>query len=272
MYKILKFKKKLQYGNYHYVFKSFDDFYPIASRLTLPLIGVYRICVISNDTEAITNFIKRENDFFSLQIDIYSEQKVIDYILKYNPSAKVSGSESDYEIFMRLISERGILFDKYCIYKLYSSIDHELAYMIEALDIIVQEYGKRNLVTLEMLSQLFVINDVVYPSQVLRKFLAQDRNRYKSLSVCMSQMDNDVIVGATVKEIKRMIGLKASYFKTSTTSEERIKTVNTENLLLAYKVFISERGGINDAFILYKLYDAGITTIDIKEGKQYDLL
>lgn len=268
MYQILKFKKKLQYGDYHYVFKSFGDFYPIASRLTLPLVGVYKICIINNEVEEITAFIKRENDFFSLQVDIYSEQKVIDHILKYNPSAKVSGSESDYERFLRLISERGILFDKYCIYRLYSSIEHDVAYMIEALDLIVQEYGKKNLITLDMLSQLFIINDVIYPSQVLRKFLAQDKKRYKLLSMCMSQMDNDVIVGATVKEIKRMISVKANYFRTSTTDDERTRTVNTKNLLLAYKVFISERGGINDAFILYKLYDAGVTTIDIQEGRK----
>lgn len=273
MYNILKFKKKLQYSEYHYVFKLFEDFYPIAYRLTLPLIGVYKICIISNDLEAISKFIKKENEFYSLQVDIYAEQKVIDTIVRYNPSARVSGSESDYDLFMRLISERGILFDKYCIYKLYSSIEHESSYMIEVLDLIVQEYGKRNLITKEMLSQLFVLNDTVYPSQVLRKFLAQDRRRYKSLEMCLSQMDNDVVVGATVKEIKRLIGLKAKYFRTSTTSDERIKLINTENLLLANKVFVTERGGINDAFILYKLYDKGITTLDIKEGKRkYDLL
>lgn len=271
MYSVFKYKKKMQYSEYDYVFKDIKDFYPIAERLTLPLVGVYKVCVICFIQEDIENFIKRESEFFSLQVDLYTEQKVIDNLLKYHPSIRVSGSESMYDIFMRLISERGILFDKYCIYKLYSSIEHDSAHMIEALDLIVQEYGKKNLITQDMLSQLFVLNDTVYPSQVLRKFLAQDRRRYRSLNICISQMDNDIVVGATVKEIKRLIGLKAEYFKTSTT-DDRIKTINTENLLLAYKVFISERSGINDAFILYKLYDTGLTTLDIMKGKRYDML
>lgn len=268
MYQIAKYKKNIQYAYYDYTFKNFDDFYKIASLLTLPLIGVYKICIINNEKEEIIKFIKRESDFFSLQIDIYSEQKVIDYVVQYNPSVRVVGTESDYDKFLKLISEREILFDKYCIYRLYQSIEHDVAYMVEALDTIIQEYGKKTLITLDMLSQLFVINDVVYPSQVLRKFLEQDKRRYKLLNMCISQIDNDIIVGSTVKEIKRLLSGKANYFKTSTITDDRIKTINTKNLLLAYKVFISEREGINDIFILYKLYDYGITTLDIQKGKK----
>lgn len=266
MYNLHKFKKKLQYSQYDYVFKKFEDMYRIVNLLTLPLVGVYKICVVSNEIKDIMSFIDKEQDYMQLQVDIYTDQSVLDYVSRYNPSAQIVANESDYDIFLRLISERGILFDKYCIYKLYSSIEHDLSYMIESLDLIVQEHGKNEMITLDMLSQLFVINDLVYPSNVLRKFLAQDRNRFKILQKCLSQMDNDVVVGATVKEIKRLIGTKADYLKHGVSEDKRIKSIDTENLLLAYKVFVSERGGINDAFILYKLYEMGVTTIDIKEG------
>ena len=57
MYNLHKFKKKLQYSQYDYVFKKFEDMYRIVNLLTLPLVGVYKICVVSNEIKDIRSFI-----------------------------------------------------------------------------------------------------------------------------------------------------------------------------------------------------------------------
>lgn len=270
MYSVIKYTKKTDLSGYDYIFKNFKEFYNVADYLYMPLIGVYKIAIITHSTEDVESFLSQENRYSHLSVSIFMEEQAIAVLESHNPEAHFEETVNSYEVFKQLISERNFLFDRYMIYRLYRSIDHDTVSMMNALDKISNNRQKNELITEELLSKLFVLNDIVYPSQVLMRFLNMEGKRWDLLHVCLSQIDNDVIVGSIVKELKKFVISKAEYFKTGQTSD-RIKKLNTQNLITAYRVFVAERGGINDAFILFKFYENGLSTIDIKGGRNVSI-
>lgn len=270
MYSIAKFRKDLNGIQFDYTFNKFSEFYKIADTLYLPLIGVYKIAVITDDVEAVKEFIQIEEKYKHLSVMIFMEESALNYIEEIIVDAYIEESKNSYDVFKRMISERHLLFDKYMIYKLYRSIEHDVVSLMNALDRLSEVYGIEELLTEEKVSKLFVLNDIVYPSQVLIKFINMESNRWRLLNVCLSQIDNDILVGSVCKEIKRLVNEKAEYFKTGD-GNKRIKQLHTKNLLTAYSVFISERKGINDAFILFKLYESGISQVDLLGGKNVNI-
>lgn len=267
MYSIIKFTKKTDLSQYDYVFKDFKEFYSIADFLGLPLTGVYKIAVVTTITKDVDSFIANEKKYSHLSVHIFMEDQALAVVESINPEANFEERVNTYELFKEMIAERSLLFDRYMIYKLYRSIEHTAIEMMNALDMLQEKITPGSLITEEVLSKWFTLNDVIYPSQVLDKFLELDRNRWRMLNKCLTQMDNDVIVGSTVKELKNRVLSKAAYFKTGT-AQERVRKMNTSNLLIAYRVFVTERKGINDAFMLYKFYECGTSAVDIKGGQE----
>lgn len=270
MYSITKFRKDLNGVQFDYTFNKFSDFYKIADVLYLPLMGVYKIAVITTDIEDVQNFIKVEDKYSHLSVSIFMEESALSVIEETVVDAYIEETINSYEVFKRMITERNLLFDRYMIYKLYRSIEHDTVSLMTALDKLLEEYGAGELLTEEKISRLFVINNITYPSQVLVKFINMENNRWRLLDMCLSQIDNDVLVGSVCKEIRKLTSEKAEYFKTGD-GADRIKKLNTRNLLTAYSVFISERKGINDAFILFKLYESGISQVDLLGGKNVSI-
>lgn len=270
MYTVVKYTKKTDLGGYDYTFKGFDEFYRTADYLYVPLIGIYKIAVITHEIDDVESFISQESKYSHLSVTILMEEQALTILESHNPEAHFEETVNSYELFKQMINERSFLFDRYMIYRLYRSIDHDTVSMMNALDKIADNNKKGGLITEELLSKLFVLNDIVYPNQVLSRFLNMEWRRWELLHVCLSQIDNDVLVGSIVKELKKLVVAKAEYFKTGEATD-RIKQLNTQNLITAYRVFVAERGGINDAFILFKFYENGLSTIDIKGGRNVSI-
>lgn len=270
MYRLISYTKKIDLSSYDYVFKSFDEFYDISYYIKYPLFGVYRIAIITNKINEMIKFIDDEDKFFHFDITVMMEEAQIQKVSVVRPDVKSQEIAGAYDTWKRMIGERELLFDEHMTYKLYSSVEHDTASMIEALDLVKNEYPNGELITKERLSKLFVLNDTIYPRQVLLKFLSMDRSRWKLLRMCQEQMDNGTITGATVNNIRKMVESKAAYFKTGMT-QEYIKRINTQNLIIADKVFCTNRYGLDDPFILYKLYENGVSVGDVKGGSNVSL-
>lgn len=262
--------KKTDLSSYDYVFKSFDEFYDISYYIKYPLFGVYSIAIITNKINDMIRFIDNEDSYFHFDITIMMEEAQIQKVAVVRPDVKLESVAGAYDTWKRMASERELLFDEYMTYKLYASIEHDTASMIEALDLVKNEYPNGELITKDRLSKLFVLDETIYPRQVLLKFLNMERSRWKLLRMCQEQMDNGVIVGATVNNIRKLIESKAIYFRTGIT-QEYIKRINTQNLIIAEKVFCTNRYGLDEPFILYKLYENGLSVGDIKGGSNVSL-
>lgn len=262
--------KKTDLSSYDYVFKSFDEFYDISYYIKYPLFGVYSIAIITNKINDMIRFIDNEDSYFHFDITIMMEEAQIQKVAVVRPDVKLESVAGAYDTWKRMVSERELLFDEYMTYKLYASIEHDTASMIEALDLVKNEYPNGELITKDRLSKLFVLDETIYPRQVLLKFLNMERSRWKLLRMCQEQMDNGVIVGATVNNIRKLVESKAIYFRTGIT-QEYIKRINTQNLIIAEKVFCTNRYGLDEPFILYKLYENGLSVGDIKGGSNVSL-
>lgn len=266
MYRVLKFTKKIDLSVFDYVFKSFDEFYDVTCYIKYPLFGVYKIAIITNIVDDTIKFVDNEDSYFHLDISIFMEDAQIEHVMSVRPELKTEESSGAYDIWKNMIGERELLFDKYMTYKLYQSIEHDTTSMVEAIDLVKHEYPESGeLITEDKLRKLFVLDDTIYPRQVLMKFLGMERNRWKLLKMCMKQIDSGVITGATSNNIKKLLVAKATYLKTGE-GIEYIKRIPTRNLLTAYKTFCTKRFGFDDPYVLYVLYENGLSVEEVRGG------
>jgi len=246
---------------YDYTFKDFKSFYEIAQILTYKLVGRFQIKIETDRVADVEEFIRKEKDFKTLDIYIHMPEASLDILLQRNTNVHVRDKVKMFEVFKELVSEQKILFDRGAIYTLYNSIPHETDAMEAALKQISREYPSGTKVTENMLSKLFILNKVVYPRSVLVSFIYMERYRWSKLQKSVEMLGNDVVVGAMVKNIKQFIKDKATYYRTGQASTF-IKSLNTDNLLLMYRVLVSERKGLDDAALLLTLYERGMSTHD----------
>lgn len=248
--------------NYDYIFKDFSQFYEIADTLTYSIFGRYKIKIITEDIEEVIRFIKYESRYQSLDIHIYMPEAAIDYIQQRDTKISIQGSIKDIDIFKGLISNKNILFEKGVMYTLYNSISHDLDSMEKALNTIVSEFGIGVPVSEKMLNTLFVLNKTVYPKTVLISFIQMERYRWIKFEKSISVVGNQVLLGAMIKNMKQFIKDKVIYYKTGRASS-LTKSLNINNLMLLYRILVSERNGFNDAKLLLTLYERGISAYDI---------
>lgn len=267
MYRLIVAKKKQAMGGYDYTFEGFQPFYQIASLLTVPLKGKYAISVKSDSIEEVRGFIKDEATYASLMVDIYIPEAIFDYIAMRDASVKLAETVSPYTVFKELIQQRSILFDsKRTINILYNSIPHEYEDMCDALDSIIAEFGEKATITETKLSTMFVLNKMIYPRQVTLAYLWLERWRASKLKNCLECMGSDVLLGAMVKNIKSFMQQKLEYYQTGKANGV-VQNIDMRNLLIMYRIFVLERGGMNDVELLLDLYERGLSSYDLVQKK-----
>jgi len=261
MYKLIEYRKSKGTVKADYEFKDFKAFEQMVGSLLLPLTGKYTLNIITDDVGEVQKFIKNESLYKHLIINVYTTSSVLEYISMRDTTAVFAEKEKDFDIFKELIMEKKVYFEKKALFKLYNSIEHKYDEMEKALDLLLNEYGRFTQITESMLSRLFVVNDMVYPRQVLIEYLWLRRYREYKLAKCLAQVGNDVTVGAFIKNVKTFIKEKETYIKTGQGSN-LVKSINTDRLCLMYRIFVLDKNGISDASILLKLYERGLTPYD----------
>lgn len=247
---------------YDYIFKDFAQFYEIANTLTYSIFGRYTIKIVTDVIEDVIVFIKNSEKYMFLDISIYMPEAAIDYIQQYDTKINVQGSVRDIDAFKELISNKNILFEKGVMYTLYNSIQHDSESMEKALNLIVSEIGLGVPISEKILSTLFLLNKVVYPKTVLISFIQMNRYRWAKFEKSISTVGNRVLLAAMIKNIKQFINDKVVYYKTGKVSTFT-KNLNTDNLMLLYRVLVSERENVNDARLLLTLYERSLSPYDI---------
>ena len=262
MYKLVPYKKSTVFPVCDYVFKTFEAFYKIADLLTVPLTGRYVICVITDKQDEITEFVKKQNLYEHLIVNIYAPATLINYMVMYNNRLKVDDKESPFDTFQELISKYNLLLEKNLISLFYASIEHDFSSMESAVRLTVNEFGKNTVVTEKMLGSLFILNKTVYPRQVLLSYLRCDRWRASKLKKCVESVGEQVAFYACRKNIKDIFDAKINYFKTGQATD-LIKSLNTERVLLMYRILVVEPCSFKNLTISLNLYERGISQNDI---------
>lgn len=268
MYTIVVAKKKTKMEGHDYTFKDFSSFYELADVITFPLIGRYSVGIQSDVAKDIQDFIKVQSKYAALIITIYAQESIVDYLSLYDTSLPIKGIVSPYDTFKELVSNKSILFGRGVMQLMYSSIEHSFSEMDEALNKVLIEYGAQVLITEEMLSSLFILNETVYPRSVLISFINMAGNRHVKLNKCLEDVGNDVALGAIIKNLKAFVKDKTEYFKTGK-GTPLIKSLNTNNLNQLYRILILERNGLNDVCLLLSLYERGLSSNDIVQRQKH---
>lgn len=248
-----------------YTFGKFEDFYEISKVLTASLIDSYCIRIKSDSYKDIVKFIESDQSCDWVTVYVETTQSVLDYISLSKPQASLLSAKSNWDTFTDLISRYGILFDRNCIRILYGAIDHEYDSMVEALELIKQEYPNKT-ITEKEISSLFVVDKLIYPRSVCIAYLRLDRWRRSKAIKCVEYFGNDLVLYAIRKNVVSLLQEKIKYLKTGSGSG-LIKTIPVNNLVLLYNAMHSGRRGFKDILTILDLYEKGETVNDTLQGR-----
>lgn len=266
MYYLHKKTKTSNLPAFHWIFKSFEEFYDIARIIEVPLIGVYYIQIKSEEYQEIVRFIDIADTYNHLMIYIETSESLLEYVTLRKPNVSLLASLSNYEVFKSLVEKHGILFAEKCLDKVYFAIDHSYEEMDEALSLIKLTYPDKDIITEAEISQLFVIDYLTYPRSVAIAYLRMDRGRQSKLNRCITQFGNNLALYAMRKTVRKLLDEKIAYLKTGKASY-LIKTIPIKNLTLMMRCLDYDRRGFMDIRTILNLYEKGETINDIVQKR-----
>lgn len=265
MYYLYKKNKNAELPKINYSFNSFTDFYELSNLLSVSIRGAYNINIKSDDTDDILYFIQNEQRYTHLVIYIQVSDSMLKFILLRKPGVSVLSSASNYELFQRLVEKYEILFNTKCLEKMYFAIPHTYADMDESLALVKQVFPNK-VITEEELSQLFVLDQNVYPRSVAIAYLRMDRGRSVKLDKCVNVFGNDLVLYSIRKTVRKLRDEKLKYLKSGDGSFI-VKTIPVNNLVKMLKAFDYERAGFMDVKTILSLYEKGDYCYDIVQQR-----
>lgn len=261
MYYLYKKSRSVALPKFTYTFTKFQEFYALANVLTASLTGTYYVRIKSDSYKDIMQFIESEGNYPWLNIYIETSQSLMDYITLRKPNINLLSAKSNYETFCDLISKYEMLFDVGCIQILYSAIDHEYGAMVEALELLQQEYPDVRKYTKKEIAALFVVDNLIYPRSVCISYLRLDRWRKSKAVKCVDYFGNDLVLYAIRKNVVSLLDEKIKYLKTGNGSN-LIKTIPADNIVRLYNALHYGRGKFMDILTILDLYEKGETVND----------
>lgn len=261
MYYLYKKSKSVALPTFAYSFGKFEDFYKIAGVLTSSLLDAYYIRIKSDSYKDISEFMKNADSYSNLTVYIETSDTIIDYITLRQPSVSLLSGMSNYETFCSFISEYGMLFAKGCIRILYFAIDHDVSTMRESLELLMTTFPDVKEYTEKEISELFVVDNLVYPRSVCIMWLRLDRGRSVNLKRCVEHFGNDLVLYAIRKNVTAFLEEKTSYMKTGKGSG-LIKTIPMNNIIRLYYMLNCARDRFKDITTILNLYEKGVSIHD----------
>ncbi len=262
MYKLIASKSGKVNVDFHYIFKDFTKFHEVMDLVTYPISGRYVVRVDSDEVVEIMKFIESAGQYEMFDTYIFAPAATVEYIAQRKTDVALQETVKMIDVFRNLISKYGLLFGKGVVYTLYNSVVHEPAEMEEALGLLLQEYGQNTVITEQMVAKHFLVNKLVYPRDVLNAFIWGDRWRWSKLEKCVAAMGNAVVKGAIVNNLKSIVKGKNSFFTTGKCSKY-IRSLDTELVMRLYCVFVTGASRFQDVYILFWLYERGLTIYDL---------
>lgn len=266
MYYLYKRSKSATLPKFSYTFGKFSDFYDVAGLLEVPLFDTYYIRVKSDSYNDILQFIQMSENYPTLVVYIEVSETLLDYICLQKPGVSLLESKSNYEIFCDLVSKYNVLFAKGCIKTMYFSIGHDYADMNEALELLTKTYPNVSPITEKEISELFIVDKLIYPRSVTILYLRMDRGRKGNLRKCIDYFGNDLVLYAMRKNVITFLKEKIKYLKTGKGSG-LIKTIPTNNLIRLYNALCLNRKGFKDITLILSLYEKGVTVNDFIQNR-----
>ena len=248
--------------SFDFIYANFEDFYMSADVLTISLYCAYNICIKSESYDKIKTFVRSANQYKDMNIYIEVNKSLLEYIQLYNTDISTIDTLTDYEVYEELVKRYGVLFDKGCAKKLYFGLEHTYSVMEEAIQKIASLYPAGTLITYDILTNLFVLENTIYPRQVCIQFIRMDRWRWQKFNKCKEQFNNDMITYSIRKNCRKFLKDKYQYLKSGVGSN-LIKTLPIENIIKMLLVFDYNRRGFMDVEILLNMYERGDNVNDL---------
>lgn len=256
MYYLYKKTKSTELPKFDYSFTKFEEFYEIAHLIEVPLIGSYCIRIKSDSYQDIMQFIEVEGRYSVLVIYIEVGESLLNYISLHKPTVSLLESKSNYEVYKGLVSKYGILFAKNAMRTMYFAIGHSYAEMDEALELVQRTFACVSPITEKEISKLFVIDDVIYPRNVLIMFLRLDRGRYGQLDKCINYFGNDLVLYSMRKSARAFLKDKIKYLKTGQ-GNGLIKILSYKNIIRMCIALDYRRDKFMDIRTILNQYEKG---------------
>jgi hypothetical protein len=256
-------KEDKQNIDYDYIFKDLIEFKEKTKSIYKPILGIYNIGLYLKDIRDIKELLNNKNKYNHLNIDLLLEENIFKQITLAIPDLKTSENKNFMEYLIDGISKRNMIINKKVVYLMYNSIGKSFMEIDEILDKLYSIYGSFMEITDKDVSKYIIINDIVYPRNVLIAYINLDKYRKIKLEKCLSSISKDIVLASMVKQVKKLHEQKIKYLNTGL-GNKFIKTLNTKNLNLMYYLLVTTKPYyLNDIIILLEIYERGLSLNDI---------
>lgn len=257
---LIRIKEDSENTEYDYSVKSIDELTILLHNIYKPILSPsYKISLSLSALADIKFILNNQQRYDHIELYLILTEGTFRYISLAMPGVVKSVNKTSYDYFIDGIAKRHLIIRKNDLNILYHSIIHSYEEIDYILDLLYNKFGSFTEISKNDMSKYIVLNDIVYPRQVLIAYINLYRFRSSMLYRCLNCMNENIVMASMVKALKQFHTKKCEYLKTGLCSNF-IKTLNTRNLNYLYYLFIVKKPyHFNDVTVLLSLYERGIT-------------
>ena len=253
-------EKKANLVNVDFWFKSkelFDNFLP---NLTTKISGPYKVVVYVDDEDDLRDMIKREEQFQAINLYIVASRNLLHVVSTRLNRVKILEDKLTLETFKKLLIFYSIHLADGCLKILWREIGADPILANQALESLSLAYPN-TLITKEIISREFNMDNTIYPRQVLLAFLSNSRWRWNNLRKCESYFGVDMTYYSMRKGIRYLQKALETYYETGD-APEYIRGLSYQNVLIMRKCLEYQNNNVHDVYLILYLYEKGGLSIN----------
>ncbi len=257
---IVKEEKKVI--TYDYITKSLDELNNLLKILYKPILGVYSIVIECNDLVEPKFILNNKNKYNHINLKILLSPNKYKKLCLAMPNQIEEVNITLFQYLKEGIQNKNLIIKPNLVSLIYKSINKSKEEIDYVLDKLYEEYGSYVYITEKDLSNVIVLNKIVYPRTVLIDYINLNRYRKENIEKCISTINQDIILGSMIKNIKKLRKDKYKYLS-SGIGDKFIKTLNTRNMnLLYYTLMLCVDKNVKDVIVILELYERGLNLND----------
>ena len=253
-------EKKANLVNVDFWFKSkelFDNFLP---NLTTKISGPYKVVVYVDAEDDLRDMIKREEQFQAINLYIVASRNLLHVVSTRLNRVKILEDKLTLETFKKLLIFYSIHLADGCLKTLWREIGSDPILANQTLESLSLAYPN-TLITKEIISREFNMDNTIYPRQVLLAFLSNSRWRWNNLRKCESYFGVDMTYYSMRKGIRYLQKALETYYETGD-APEYIRGLSYQNVLIMRKCLEYQNNNVHDVYLILYLYEKGGLSIN----------
>ena len=229
------YTKDTRIKNVDYLFEKMNKFDAIINYLKPKIEGTWEIALMDPPIQYLRDLLKINNIPEYVDVCAYVSRETARTLNNENPKLVVK-EKSNYERFIDLLSEYGLVIHPKAVKELYRRVGNDKSKLPEYIMKLKEDVGDKE-VTQEIVKQSIPDENRLYASTVLTAFLTQDRSRWKKYNELVQVLGTKYAFYALRKYSYKLLVEKNKYLRNEDTTIYGLERIDAFKINQAFVVF-----------------------------------